>query len=76
MAVSEEGDLITGGQVVDRLFVDLRLRRAALMCVLPAVRYRDEWCFRRNDLESWVAQQLPTGLDPVVFTVESGLWLS
>jgi hypothetical protein len=58
MAVSEEGDLITGEQVVDRLFVDPRLRRTALMCVLPAVRYRDEWCFRRNDLESWVAQQL------------------
>ena len=58
MTVSEESDLITGDQVMERLFVDPRLRRVALMCVLPAVRYRDEWCFRRSDLESWIAEQL------------------
>src|SRR5947208_15222471 len=58
MTVSEESDLITSKEVMDRLLADPRLRRVALTCVLSAVRYRDEWRFRRSDLDAWLAWQL------------------
>ena len=64
MTVSEESDLITSKEVMDRLLADPRLRRIALTCVLSAVRYRDEWRFRRSDLESWIARQLGSTTAP------------
>jgi hypothetical protein len=55
--VREDGDLITSDEVMDCLLADPTLRRVALTCVLTAVRFGDEWRFRRRDLDAWIAQQ-------------------
>ena len=55
--MSEDEDLITREEVMERLLAIPALRRVALTCVLPAVRRNGEWLFRRKDLESWIEQQ-------------------
>lgn len=55
-----EIDLLTTEQVMDRLLSRRALRRAAVTCVLPAVRVGAEWRFRREDLETWIASQTGT----------------
>ena len=50
-------DLLTTEDVMDRLLTEPALRRAALTCVLPAVRVGTEWRYRRCDLEAWIADQ-------------------
>jgi excisionase family DNA binding protein len=53
----QANEFLTSDEVVQALENDPLLRRLAVACVLPAVRVGDEWCFRRSDLEAWVAQQ-------------------
>jgi hypothetical protein len=63
MAIAQsEGqeDLLTSEEVIQRLHANAVLRRAALTCVLPAVRTNGHWRFRRSDLEAWIARQLET----------------
>ena len=50
-------DLLTTDEVIERLQSDPLLRRRAVTCVLPAVRWGQEWRFRRDDLDSWIARQ-------------------
>ena len=50
----QAAELLTWDQVVRRLAADSALRPIALTCVLPAIRYGDEWRFRRSDLEQWI----------------------
>ena len=50
-------DLLTSEEVIERLLADDRLRRRAVTCVLPAVRWGQEWRFRRADLDTWIARQ-------------------
>ena len=50
-------ELLTSEDIIRRLHTDAILRRVAVTCVLPAVRYGDEWRFRRRDLEAWIARQ-------------------
>ena len=50
-------DLLTTDEVIERLQSDPLLRRRAVTCVLPAVRWGQEWRFRRADLDSWIARQ-------------------
>jgi excisionase family DNA binding protein len=50
-------EFLTSEEVVDVLQRDPHLRRVALTCVLPAVRVGGQWCFRRADLDDWVARQ-------------------
>jgi excisionase family DNA binding protein len=59
MASSEPAatDLLTTEEVIEALQRDPVLRRAALTCVLPAVRVGTDWRFRRSDLEAWIARQ-------------------
>ena len=58
----KEPDLLTTEQVMERLLSRPALRRAAVTCVLPAVRVGAEWRFRRDDLEAWIATQTsPSG---------------
>jgi hypothetical protein len=52
-------DLLTAEQVIDRLLEDAGLIRVAATCVLPAVRHKGSWRFRRSDLEAWIARQAP-----------------
>lgn len=47
-------DLLTSEEVIQRLLADSVLRRFALTCVLPAVRFGTEWRFRKTDLDAWV----------------------
>ena len=51
-------ELLTSEQIIRRLRMDAALRRVAVTCVLPAVRYGEEWRFRRRDLETWIARQI------------------
>lgn len=51
-------DLLTTEEVIEALQRDPVLRRAALTCVLPAVRVGTEWRFRRCDLDEWITKQL------------------
>ena len=51
------GEFLTWEEIVRRLASDPVLRRVAVTCVLPAIRYGAEWRFRRCDLESWIARQ-------------------
>jgi hypothetical protein len=53
-----DSPLLTSEQVMDRLLSDRRLRRLASLCVLQAVRQGDEWRFRQQDLEAWIARQI------------------
>jgi hypothetical protein len=55
--VAERPDLLTSEEVIQRLSADPSLRRVALTCVLPAIRWGDEWRFRRSDLDAWIARQ-------------------
>jgi|PersoiStandDraft_1058852.scaffolds.fasta_scaffold126166_2 hypothetical protein len=50
-------ELLTSEDVIQRLCADSALRRLAITCVLPAVRYADEWRFRRRDLDAWIMRQ-------------------
>jgi hypothetical protein len=50
-------EFLTSEEVIEVLQRDPGLRRVALTCVLPAVRVGDEWRFRREDLEAWIARQ-------------------
>jgi excisionase family DNA binding protein len=52
-----DADLLTTDQVIDRLLEDANLRRIAATCVLPAVRWGNDWRFRRTDLEEWIRRQ-------------------
>jgi hypothetical protein len=54
---SELPDLLTSDEVIQRLCADSALRRVAISCVLPAVRFADEWRFRRSDLDAWIMRQ-------------------
>jgi excisionase family DNA binding protein len=54
---SDCGDLLTSEDVIQRLSIDLALRRMAVTCVLPAVRCGNEWRFRREDLDAWISKQ-------------------
>jgi hypothetical protein len=51
-----QADLLTTDQVIERL-LDANLRRVAATCVLPAVRWGDDWRFRRVDLDEWIRRQ-------------------
>lgn len=53
----KDTDLLTTQQVMDCLLSRPALRRAAVTCVLPAVRVGAEWRFRRDDLEAWIVSQ-------------------
>jgi hypothetical protein len=53
----ESPDLLTSEEVIQRLCADSALRRLAVTCVLPAVRWADEWRFRRSDLDAWIVRQ-------------------
>ena len=53
----KDTDLLTTQQVMDCLLSRPALRRAAMTCVLPAVRVGAEWRFRRDDLEAWIVSQ-------------------
>lgn len=55
---SSSGDLLTAEEVIDRLSDEPRLRKAALTCVLRAVKVGTEWRFRRLDLDDWIERQL------------------
>ena len=60
MTISQEEnpvELLTSDEIIRRLHADAVLRRAAVTCVLPAVRCGDEWRFRKSDLEAWIARQ-------------------
>lgn len=50
-------ELLTSEEIIQRLAADSALRRVAVTCVLPAIRYGAQWRFRRCDLESWIARQ-------------------
>ena len=50
-------ELLTSEEVIERLRSDELLRRRAVTCVLPAVRWGGEWRFRRTDLDAWIARQ-------------------
>jgi hypothetical protein len=54
-----ETDLLTTDQVIERLLLDANLRRVAATCVLPAVRWGNDWRFRSADLEEWIRRQAP-----------------
>ena len=56
------GDLLSSDEVMNRLLSNPRLRRRAVLCVLPAVRAGLEWRFRRRDLEEWIQVQLESRL--------------
>jgi hypothetical protein len=51
-------DLLTADQVVDHLLKFPKLRQLTATCVLPAVRVENEWRFRRNELEAWIAKNV------------------
>jgi hypothetical protein len=55
--VADRPELLTSEEVIQRLSADPSLRRVALTCVLPAVRWNNEWRFRRSDLDAWIARQ-------------------
>jgi helix-turn-helix protein len=55
-AIDDVSDFLTSDEVLDRLMSDVRLRRVALTCVLPAVRSAGKWRFRKSDLEEWIEQ--------------------
>ena len=50
-------DLLTTDQVIDYFIERPQLRRAALSCVLPAVRMNGQWLYRRADLDAWLQSQ-------------------
>ena len=50
-------ELLTSDEVLNRLMSDVRLRRVAMTCVLPAVRSAGKWRFRKSDLEQWIEHQ-------------------
>ena len=54
----DANELLTSEEIIRRLHRNAALRRVAVTCVLPAVRYGDEWRFRRRDLETWIARQI------------------
>jgi hypothetical protein len=54
--IDDVSDFLTSDEVLDRLMSDVRLRRVALTCVLPAVRSAGKWRFRKSDLEEWIEQ--------------------
>jgi hypothetical protein len=54
---SDDTDLLTSDDVIQRLSIDSALRRRAVTCVLPAVRCGNEWRFRREDLDAWIVKQ-------------------
>lgn len=60
IAQTECSDLLTSEEVIRRLWQDSKLRRAAITCVLPAVRSPDGWRFRRSDLDAWIVKQKAT----------------
>ena len=64
-------DLLTGQQVIERLLGDVRLRRVALTCVLPAVRVGSEWRFRKTDLDEWIKRQSQAPVTPGVTKTRS-----
>ena len=64
--IPDAGDLLTGQQVIERLLGDVKLRRVALTCVLPAVRVGSEWRFRKEDLDEWITRQNRPVLTPGV----------
>ncbi len=49
--------LLTADQVIGYFIERPQLRRAALSCVLPAVRINSQWLYRRADLDAWVQTQ-------------------
>ena len=54
-------ELLTTDEVIDLLLADANLRSVAATCVLPAVRYGEDWRFRRADLDEWIRVQLLNG---------------
>ena len=62
----DASELLTSQQVIDRLLGDVKLRRFALTCVLPAVRIGSEWRFRKTDLDEWITRQSRTDVAPGV----------
>jgi hypothetical protein len=50
-------DLLSADDVLNRLIDRPWLRKAALSCVLPAVRMDGRWWYRRRDLDNWIASQ-------------------
>lgn len=55
---ASDSELLTSEQVMERLLAEPSLRRKAVSCVLAAVKFGNEWRFRRSDLEAWIAAQL------------------
>lgn len=56
-SATDDTTLLTGDQVMDRLLSDANLRRVAMTCVLPAVRFGEEWRYRKRDLDAWITEQ-------------------
>ncbi len=54
---NSDAQLLTTDEVIDRLLADAHLSRMASTCVLPAVRVRNEWRFRKSDLDAWIRRQ-------------------
>jgi hypothetical protein len=57
VTVTEDTALLTSEQVMNRLLGDAKLRRVAITCVLPAVRWGAEWRYRKCDLDAWIDAQ-------------------
>lgn len=53
----EHSDLLTVGQVVERLLAERRLRGVVAFCALPVFRVGKYWRFRRRDLDAWIRRQ-------------------
>jgi hypothetical protein len=51
----DHSDLLTVGQVVERLLAESALRGAQASCALPTYWVDNHWRFRRRDLEMWIA---------------------
>jgi hypothetical protein len=50
-------DLLTSEEVVERLAAKPSLRRAAVRCVLKAIRFGGFWRFRQSELDAWIERE-------------------
>lgn len=53
----KHSDLLSVGQVVERLLAERRLRGVVAFCALPVFRVDNHWRFRRRDLDAWIRRQ-------------------
>jgi hypothetical protein len=55
-----DSELLTTEEVMEVLLANPYLRRRAVTCVLPAVRWGKELRFRKRDLDDWIRRQHET----------------